>query len=93
MSFEWKKVFVFFAVSHFNNFFVTHDHIPSIFNLLDQNYQTAKTPIIPNYIQTFKIWKPNRKLILYYGKVKETFFTLGKKVKLLLFLGTREAFW
>ena len=86
-----KKV-LFFAVSHFNYFFVTHDHIPSMFNLLDQNYHKAKAPIIPNYIHAFEIWKPNRKLLLYYGKVKETYFTLGKKVKLLLFLGTREAF-
>ena len=30
ISFEWKSMFL--AFSHFNNFFVTHGHIPAIFN-------------------------------------------------------------
>ena len=29
------KKYVFFAFSHFNNFFVTHSHIPAILNFLD----------------------------------------------------------
>ena len=30
ISFEWKSMY--FAFSHFNNFFVNHGHIPAIFN-------------------------------------------------------------
>ena len=33
ISFEWKGMF--FAFSHFINFFVTHGHIPAIFNFWD----------------------------------------------------------
>ena len=55
--------------------------------LFNQNYHIAKAPSIPKHM--FKVWKPNRKLILYYGKVKETTFTSVKKTTILSFLGTR----
>ena len=56
ISFELKRMFFFF--SHFNNFFVTHGHIPSVLNFLDlilselshnQSPQHSKT-----YIQSLK---------------------------------------
>ena len=42
-----------------------------------------------NLIPSF-VWKPNRKLILYYGKVKETYFPSVKKAKILSFVGTKS---
>ena len=65
-------------------FFVTQSHKPAILSFCStwfyQNYH-QKAPSIPKHI--FKVWKPNRKLILYYGKVKETYFTSVKKAKIL----------
>ena len=49
---------------------------------------TYKQCLIPKYI--FKVYKLNRKLILYYGNVKETFFNSVKKAKILSFLGTKS---
>ena len=40
-------------------------------------YHIAKAPSILKHI--FKAWKPKQKLILYHGKVKETYFTSVKR--------------
>ena len=45
-----------------------------------QNCHIAKAPSILKH--TFKIWKLKWKLILYYGKVKESYFTSVKKAKI-----------
>ena len=49
-----------------------------------QHYHIAKAHGIPKNI--FKVYKQNRKLILYYDKVEETFFTSVKNAKILSFL-------
>ena len=46
-----------------------------------QRRQLRSGAVILKHI--FKVWKPKRKLILYYGKVKETYFTLVKKTNIL----------
>ena len=56
------------------------------YNWFYPDYHIAKAPNITEHI--FKIWSPNRKLILYYGKVKEPIFPSVKKAKILYFLGT-----
>ena len=89
VSFEWKSMF--FCFFPLQIFFVTHGHIPPIFNFLTWfflNYHIAKAPTIPKHI--FKAWKPNQKLILCYGKVRETYLTSVKKVNILSFLGTKS---
>ena len=53
-----------------------------------QHYHIAKAHSISKY--TFKVEKPNRKLILFYAKVKETFLTSVKKAKTLSFFGTKS---
>ena len=83
IGFECKSMF--FALSHFDNFFVTHGHIPAIFNFLDlilSELSHSQSPSILKHI--FKVWKPKRKLILYYGKVKETYFTSVKKAQVFI---------
>ena len=67
---------------------VTYQPYLIFWALLYQNYHTAKAHSIPKHI--FKIWKLNRKLVSYYGKVKETNFTSVKKAKILSFLGTKR---
>ena len=52
------------------------------------NYHKAKAPSIPKHI--FKVRKPNCKLILYYGKVMETFLTSVKNAKIMSFLRTKS---
>ena len=52
------------------------------------NYHKAKAPSIPKHI--FKVRKPNCKLILYYGKVVETFLTSVKNAKIMSFLRTKS---
>ena len=83
---------MFFAFSHFKYFFVTHGHIPAIFNFLDLILsQLSHSHIhihihIPKHI--FEVWKQNQKFILYYGKVREIYLTSVKKVNILSILGT-----
>ena len=76
----------FFVFSHFNNFFVTHGHIPAIFNVLDLILSELSHNLSPQHSQTYiQSLKPKQKLILYYGKVKETYFNSVKKAKHLSF--------
>ena len=44
-----------------------------------QNCHTAKASSISEHI--FNIWKPIQKLVLYYGKVKEAYFTSVNKAQ------------
>ena len=84
---------MFFAFSHLNNCFGTCGHIQAMFNFYSkwyQHYHIAKALSIPKYI--FKAEKQNRKLISYYDKVEETFFTSVKKAKILSFSGLK-AVW
>ena len=79
------------AYSHFKNFFVTHGHIPAIFNLLHLTLSELSHSQRPQHSKTYlQSLKPNRKLVSYYGKVKETNFTSVKKAKMLSFLGTKR---
>ena len=64
----WNEKSMFLAYFHFNNFFVTHGHIPAIFNLLDltlselshsQSPQHSKT-----YLQNLET-KPETRFILW----------------------------
>ena len=48
-----------------------------------QLYQTCHTVKAPSIQDIFKILKPIQELILQYGKIKETFFTLVKKAQIL----------
>ena len=49
-----------------------------------------KPPAFLKAKHIFKVWKPNQKLILYYGKVKEANLTSVKKANILSFLGTKS---
>ena len=51
MSFEWKSMFV--ASFHFNNFFVTHGHIPATFNLLHLMLSTLSHSQSPQHSKTY----------------------------------------
>ena len=82
---------MYFSFPHFNNFFVTHGHIPAIFMFLDMMLTELSHSQSPNILKhIFKVWKPKQKLILYHGKVKETFFISFKKAKMLKFLGIKS---
>ena len=88
-SFEWKSIYIFFF--HFNNFFVTPSPFQSCLICETQFYQNchrAKGPSISEHI--FNILKPIQKLVLWYGNVKETYFTSVKMAKILSFLRTKS---
>ena len=76
----------FLAFSHFKYFIVTHGHIPAIFNFVDLILSELSLSQSPQHSKIYlQSWKPNQKLILYCGKVKETYFTLFKKANILVF--------
>jgi membrane protease YdiL (CAAX protease family) len=85
------KKYVFFSLAFFTSitFLLLSGTFQPYLIFETQFYQichTAKAPSIPEHI--FKIWKPIWKLILYSGKVKETYFTSVKKAQILSFLRT-----
>ena len=87
-SFEWKSMF-FFAFFNLNNFLLLSGTFQPYLIIETQFYQnchTAEAPSIPEHI--FKVWKQIRKLILYSGKIKETYLTWVKKAQILSFLRT-----
>ncbi len=51
ISLEWKSMFI--AYSHFNNFFVTHGHIPAIFNFLDITLSELSHSQSPRHSKTY----------------------------------------
>ena len=82
-----KYFFLLFPTSI--NFLLLSGTFPPYLILETQYYQnghTATAPSIPEHI--FKIWKPIWKLILYSGKITETYFTSVKKAQILSFLST-----
>ena len=93
---KWTKLALneksmFFAFSHFNNFFVTHGHIPAIFNLLylmlsalshSQSPQHSKT-----YLQSLET-KPETHFILWQSRGNLCHFSL--KVENIVILGTKS---
>ena len=82
-------LFFFFPTSiTFQLLTVTHRPYLIFQTLFYQNYHIAQAPGILKHI--FKAWKPKRELILYYGKVKETYLTSVKIAKKNSFLGTKR---
>ena len=51
---------MFLAYSHFDNFFVTHGHIPSIFNLLDLTLSELSHSQSPQHSKTYKTNKKSK---------------------------------
>ena len=90
ISFEWKSMFFLFFPTSITFLVLTVIYQPYLIFETEcyQHYHIAKAHSIPKPI--FKVWKPNRKLVLYYGKVKETNFTSVKKANILSFLGTKR---
>ena len=61
---------------------------PFFFDLILSELSHSQSSSILKHI--FKVWKQKRKLILYYGKVKETYFPSFKAAKQVSFLGTKS---
>ena len=84
-----KSIFFLFPTSiTFLLLMVTNQPYLLFQTLMNQSYHISKSPSIPKHI--LKVWTPNQKFILFYGKVKETYFTSVKKSKILSFLGTKK---
>ena len=83
---------MFLAFSHFNNFFVTHGHIPAIFNFLDlilselsnsQSPQHSKTHLqsLETNLEThFILWQSEGNL--FHFSQKDPNFVIFKDLKL-----------
>ena len=69
INFEWKSMF--FVLSHFNNFFGTHGHIPAIFNFWDLMVSALLHSRSPQhskkYLQSLEI-KPDSLFILWQSQ-------------------------
>ena len=79
---------MFFTFSHFHYFFVTHGHKPAIFNFFNRNLSDLWHSLSPQHSKTYLQGletKPKTYLyiIIYYGKVKETYLISVIRAKIL----------
>ena len=82
---------MFFALSHFHNFVVTHGHIPAIFNFHNLILSELSHSQSPQHSKTYlQCLETKMETHLYYGKVKETYFTPVKNAKMLSSLETKS---
>ena len=67
------KKYVFFAFSHFNNFFVTYGHVPAIFNFLDMILSELSQPKPPGFSNIYlKFGNQNRNSFYIMAKLRKS---------------------